>query len=323
MIQKTIISACALMFSLFALPAAHAADPFPVKPVQVVIPFAPGDTDNMLRPFLDKMGEFLGQSVIMTYKAGAGGGIGAGSVASSPPDGYTLVGTSQGSIVVVPTFNNAIKYSTESFAPIASISEGGFILVVKADSQWKTMQELIEYSKKNPKKINYTTSGAMGVTHLIAEIFANEAGIQWTHIPEKGSGPAVTALLGGHVQLSSAAIGPAMAHVRAGTLRALAVFSDKRLKAFPDVPTLKELGYKVEARALYGILAPKDTPKAVVDAIFLAAKKAGEKYQMQISDSLSAMGAQPALLDPKEYAAYVADQKAMFTKAKETLKLSE
>ena len=323
MIQKTIISACALMFSLFALPAAHAADPFPVKPVQVVIPFAPGDTDNMLRPFLDKMGEFLGQSVIMTYKAGAGGGIGAGSVASSPPDGYTLVGTSQGSIVVVPTFNNAIKYSTDSFAPVASISEGGFILVVKADSQWKTMQELIEYSKKNPKKINYTTSGAMGVTHLVAEIFAKEAGIEWTHIPEKGSGPAVTALLGGHVELSSAAIGPALAHVRAGTLRALAVFGDKRLKAFPDVPTLKELGYKIEARALYGILAPKDTPKAVVDAIFLAAKKAGEKYQMQISDSLSAMGAQPALLDPKEYAAYVADQKAMFTKAKETLKLSE
>ena len=323
MIQKTIISACALMLSMFALPASHAADPFPVKPVQVVIPFAPGDTDNMLRPFLDKMGEFLGQSVIMTYKAGAGGGIGAGSVASSPPDGYTLVGTTQGSIVVVPTFNNAIKYSTDSFAPVASLSEGGFILVVKADSQWKTMQELIDYSKKNPKKINYTTSGAMGVTHLIAEIFADEAGIQWTHIPEKGSGPAVTALLGGHVQLSSAAIGPAMAHVRAGTLRALAVFSDKRLKAFPDVPTLKEFGYKVEARALYGILAPKDTPKAVVDAIFLAAKKAGEKYQMQISDSLSALGAQPALLDPKEYAAYVADQKAMFTKAKQTLKLSE
>ncbi len=323
MIQKTIISACALMLSMFALPASHAADPFPVKPVQVVIPFAPGDTDNMLRPFLDKMGEFLGQSVIMTYKAGAGGGIGAGLVASSPPDGYTLVGTSQGSIVVVPTFNNAIKYSTDSFAPVASISEGGFILVVKADSQWKTMQELIEYSKKNPKKINYTTSGAMGVTHLVAEIFAKEAGIEWTHIPEKGSGPAVTALLGGHVELSSAAIGPALAHVRAGTLRALAVFGDKRLKAFPDVPTLKELGYKIEARALYGILAPKDTPKAVVDAIFLAAKKAGEKYQMQISDSLSSMGAQIALLDPKEYAEYVAGQKAMFTNAKQTLKLSE
>ena len=323
MIQKKVLSSLILALGIFAMPASQAAEPFPTKPVQVIIPFAPGDTDNMLRPFIDKMGEFLGQSVIMTYKPGAGGGIGAGLVATSQPDGYTLVGTSQGSIVVVPTFNKEVKYSTESFAPVASISEGGFILVVKANSQWKTMQELIEYSKKNPKKINYTTSGAMGVTHLIAEIFANEAGVEWTHIPEKGSGPAVTALLGGHVELSSAAIGPAMAHVRAGTLRALAVFSDKRLKAFPDVPTLKELGYKVEARALYGILAPKDTPKAVVDAIFLAAKKAGEKYQMQISDSLSSLGAQIALLDPKEYAAYVADQKAMFTKAKQTLKLSE
>ena len=323
MIQKKVLSSLILALGIFAMPASQAAEPFPTKPVQVIIPFAPGDTDNMLRPFIDKMGEFLGQSVIMTYKPGAGGGIGAGLVATSQPDGYTLVGTSQGSIVVVPTFNKEVKYSTESFAPVASISEGGFILVVKANSQWKTMQELIEYSKKNPKKINYTTSGAMGVTHLIAEIFANEAGVEWTHIPEKGSGPAVTALLGGHVELSSAAIGPAMAHVRAGTLRALAVFSDKRLKAFPDVPTLKELGYKVEARALYGILAPKDTPKPVVDAIFLAAKKAGEKYQLQISDSLSSLGAQIALLDPKEYAEYVADQKAMFTKAKQTLKLSE
>jgi len=323
MIQSKVISAFVLTLGLFILPSSQAADTFPIKPVQVIIPFAPGDTDNMLRPFLDKMGEFLGQSVIMTYKAGAGGGIGAGLVASSQPDGYTLVGTSQGSIVVVPTFNKEIKYSTDSFAPVASLSEGGFILVVKANSQWKTMQELIDYSKKNPKKINYTTSGAMGVTHLVAEIFAKEAGIEWTHIPEKGSGPAVTALLGGHVELSSAAVGPALAHVRSGSLRALAVFGDKRLIAFPEVPTLKELGYKIEARALYGISAPKNTPKEVVDAIYLSAKKASEKYQMQMSESLSSMGAQIAVLDPKEYAEYLADQKAMFTTAKQTLKLSE
>ena len=163
----------------------------------------------------------------------------------------------------------------------------------------------------------------MGVTHLVAEIFAKEAGIEWTHIPEKGSGPAVTALLGGHVELSSAAVGPALAHVRSGSLRALAVFGDKRLIAFPDVPTLKELGYKIESRALYGISAPKDTPKEVVDAIYLAAKKASEKYQTQMSDSLSSMGAQIALLDPKEYAEYLAGQRAMFTTAKQTLNLSE
>lgn len=323
MIQQTIISACALVLSMFALPASQAADAFPTKPVQVIIPFAPGDTDNMLRPFIDKMGEFLGQSVIMTYKPGAGGGIGAGLVASSQPDGYTLVGTSQGSVVVVPTFNKDIKYTTDSFVPVASLSEGGFVLVVQASSPWKSMQELIEYSKKNPKKINYTTSGANGVTNLVAEIFAAEAGIQWTHIPEKGSGPAVTALLGGHVELSSAAVASVLAHVRSGSLRPLAVFGNARLKAFPDVPTLKELGYKIESPALYGILAPKDTPKEVVDAIFMAAKKAAEKYQVQISENLSSMGAQIALLGPKEYAEYLAGQKVMFTTAKQTLKLSE
>ena len=157
--------------------SARAADEFPAKPVQVVIPFAPGDTDNMLRPFIDKMGEFLGQPVLMIYKAGAGGGIGASQVAASKPDGYTLVGTSQGSIVVVPTFNKEIKYSTDSFAPVASLSEGGFMLLVSANSPWKNLQDLVDYSKKNPGKIHYTTSGARGVTHLLAEIFADEAGV--------------------------------------------------------------------------------------------------------------------------------------------------
>jgi tripartite-type tricarboxylate transporter receptor subunit TctC len=323
MIQRKVISAFILALSLFTLPAAHAADAFPTKSVQVIIPFAPGDTDNMLRPFIDKMGEFLGQSVIMTYKPGAGGGVGAGQVATSKPDGYTLVGTSQGSVVVVPTFNKDIKYTTDSFVPIASLSEGGFVLVVQASSPWKTMQELIEYSKKNPKKINYTTSGTNGVTHLVAEIFSHEAGIQWMHIPEKGSGPAVTALLGGHVELSSAAVASVLSHVRSGALRPLAVFGNARLKAFPDVPTLKELGYKIESPALYGILAPKDTPKEVVDAIFLAAQKATEKYQTQIAENLSVFGSQIQLLGPKEYGEYLAGQKTLFTTAKQTLKLSE
>jgi len=323
MIQKTIISACALMLSMLAMPTTQAAEAFPTKSVQVIIPFAPGDTDNMLRPFVDKMGEFLGQPVIMTYKPGAGGGVGAGLVATGKADGYTLVGTSQGSVVVVPTFNKDIKYTTDSFVPIAALSEGGFVLVVRASSPWKTMQELIEYSKKNPKKINYTTSGTNGVTHLVAEIFAQEAGIQWTHIPEKGSGPAVTALLGGHVELSSAAVASVLAHVRSGSLRPLVVFGNSRLKAFPDVPTLKELGYKIESPALYGILAPKDTPKEVVDAIFLAAKKATEKYQTQIAENLSVFGSQIQLLGPKEYAEYLAGQRVLFSTAKQTLKLSE
>ena len=303
--------------------AAHAADDFPVKPVQVIIPFAPGDTDNMLRPFIDKMGEFLGQPVVMTYKAGAGGGIGASMVAASKPDGYTLVGTSQGSIVVVPTFNKEIKYSTDSFAPVASLSEGGFMLLVSANAPWKNLQDLVDYSKKNPGKINYTTSGAMGVTHLLAEIFADEAGIKWTHIPEKGSGPAITALLGGHVEMASSAVAPALGHIRSGTLRPLATFGEVRLKAFPEVPTFKELGYKIASPGYYGILAPKDTPPEIVKAIYQAASKATEKYNAQITENLASLGAEIRLLGPKEYTDYLNSQRVLFTNAQKNLKLSQ
>lgn len=320
--NRRLIATLAMAASLLGA-GAQAADDFPVKPVQVVIPFAPGDTDNMLRPFIDKMGEFLGQPVVMVYKPGAGGGIGAGQVASSKPDGYTLVGTSQGSIVVVPTFNKDIKYSTDSFTPIASLSEGGFMLLVSASSPWKRLQDLIDYSKKNPGKINYTTSGAMGVTHLLAEIFADEANVKWTHIPEKGSGPAITALLGGHVEMASSAVAPALAHIRNGTLRPLATFGEVRLKAFPDVPTFKELGFKIASPGYYGILAPKDTPPEIVKAIYQSASKAVEKYNVQISDNLATLGAQIQLLGPKEYTDYLNSQRVLFSNAKKNLKLAQ
>ena len=320
--NKRLIATLAMAASLIGA-GAHAADDFPVKPVQVVIPFAPGDTDNMLRPFIDKMGEFLGQPVVMVYKPGAGGGIGAGQVASSKPDGYTLVGTSQGSIVVVPTFNKDIKYSTDSFTPIASLSEGGFMLLVSASSPWKNLQDLIDYSKQNPGKINYTTSGAMGVTHLLAEIFADEANVKWTHIPEKGSGPAITALLGGHVEMASSAVAPALAHIRNGTLRPLATFGEVRLKAFPDVPTFKELGFKIASPGYYGILAPKDTPPEIVKAIYQSASKAVEKYNVQISENLGTLGAQIQLLGPKEYTDYLNSQRVLFSNAQKNLKLTQ
>jgi hypothetical protein len=321
--KKIFLSALTALAAGFGVFPTQAAEPFPTKPVQVVIPFAPGDTDNMLRPFLDKMGEFLGQPVILTYKAGAGGGVGAGSVATSKPDGYTLVGTSQGSIVVVPIFNKEVKYTTESFAPVASLSEGGFMLVVRADSPWKNLKELVDYSKQNPDKINFTTSGAMGVTHLLAEIFANEAGVQWTHIPEKGSGPAVTALLGKHVEMTSTAVAPALAHIRAGTLRPLATFGVNRLKAFPDVPTFQEFGYKIASPGYYGILAPAGTSPEVVDAIYQAAKKATDTYQKQIGETLGGFGAEIKLLPPKEYAEYLASQNKLFSDAKKNLDLKQ
>ena len=305
-------AAVACLAAFTALPA-RAADNFPNKPIQLVIPFAPGDTDSMLRPFVEKMVEFLGQPVVLNYKPGAGGGVGAGFVASSKPDGYTLVGTTPGSIVVVPLANKDVKYTPESFMPIASLSEGGLMLVVNSNSPWKNMKELIEYSKKNPDTITFSSSGALGITHLLAEIFAKEAAVQWRHIPYQGSGPAITALLGGHVAMATTAIAPASAHITAGTLRPMAIFGDKRLKAYPDVPTLKELGYNVGSPTLYGISAPKGTPREVIDAIFAAAKKVNEKYGDSVAASLAVLGAETRLLGPDEYAAYLQGQKKLFS----------
>lgn len=300
------------LLALASMPT-RAADPFPTKPIQLVIPFAPGDTDNMLRPFVEKMGEFLGQPVVLNYKPGAGGGVGAGFVAASKADGYTLVGTSPGSIVVVPLANKDIKYTPESFTPVMSLSEGGLMLVINSNSPWKNMKELVEHSKKNPGAITFSSSGAMGITHLLTEIFAKEADVQWRHIPFQGSGPAITALLGDHVTMSATAIGPAQAHMKAGKLRPMAVFGNTRLKAFPDVPTLKELGYNVGSPTLYGISAPKGTPREVVDALYNAAKKVNEKYGEAIAASLAVLGAESRLLGPDEYAAYLKSQNQLFT----------
>lgn len=296
-----------------------AAQAFPTKPIQLVIPFAPGDTDQMLRPFTDKMGEFLGQPIVMNYKPGAGGGVGAGSVAASKPDGYTLVGSSPGSLVVVPLANKEAKYNTDSFQPIAALSEGGLMLVVPSTSPYKSVKDVVEQARKSPGTITFTSSGAMGITHLLAEIFSQEAGIKLAHIPYQGSAPAINALLGGHVHMASTAIAPAQAHIKAGTLRALAVFGDKRLKAYPDVPTLKEMGYNLGSPTLYGILAPKDTPKEVVDALQGAARKVVEKYGDQIAHTLSTMGAEIKLLGPEEYGAYLKNQVQLFSAGIKTL----
>ena len=306
--------------TLTALPTqAQSTEPFPNKPIQLVIPFAPGDTDNMLRPFTDKMGEFLGQPVVLNFKPGAGGGVGAGQVATSKADGYTLVGSSPGSIVVVPLANKDIKYSPESFTPVAALTEGGMMLVVASASPWKNMKDVVEHSKKNPDKVTYGSSGTMGIAHLLGEIFTKEAGVKWNHIPFQGSAPSITALLGGHVDMASTAIGPAQAHISAGTLRLLAVFGDTRLKAYPDVPTLKELGYKVGSPLLYGISAPKGTPKEVVNALYEAVKKVAEKYNEQIATNLNNFGAQMKVLGPDEYAAYLRNQNQLFSAGIKTL----
>ena len=207
--MAAVVTGIASLFPLQGL----AAEKFPTKPIQVIIPFQPGDTDNLLRPFVERMGEFLGQSLSLVYKPGAAGAVGAGFVATSKPDGYVLVGTSHSSIAVVPLTNKQVSYSLDSFEPIASLVESGSLLVVLSSSPWMTFKDLIDASKKAPGKITYTSSGTFGTNHLIPEGLAKEAGVKWNHIPSQGSGPAITATLGGHVNMASTAVAPAPPHL--------------------------------------------------------------------------------------------------------------
>ena len=291
------------------------AQPYPSQPIQLISPFAPGSTDAMLRPFVERLPEFLGQPVVLNYKPGAGGAVGASFVATSKPDGYTLVGTSIGSIVLGPLANKDSKFNLDSFTPVAAVAEGSLILVVPSGSKFKTMKDLVEYSRQHPKQVTYTSSGAMGITHVLTEIAAKEAGVSWTHVAYQGSGPGVTALLGGHVDMASSAVGPVQAHIKAGTLRPLAVYSETRMKAYPDVPTLKELGYNVASPVVYGLLAPKGTSREVVDALYGALKKVSAKYGDQIAGNLAVSGAELRLMGPEEYAAHLRAQQKVYAEA--------
>ena len=296
---------------------------FPVKPIQVIIPFQPGTTDNILRPFAEKMQEYLGQTVNFVYKPGAAGSVGAGFVAASAPDGYTLVGSSQSSIVGVPLTHGGLTYNWESFAPVCCVAEIPSLFVVKPDAPWKGIKEFIEDAKKNPKKISYSSSGTFGLDHLAFEAFAKEAGIKLNHIPSQGSTPAMTAVLGGHINGASSSLAPALTHIKAGTLRGLVIYTPQRSPALPDVPTIVETGYTLSLTGFYGFLAPRKTPPEVVNAIHLAAKKAVGEHRDSIARRLENLGAQIFFGGPEEYHKKLKDMHAFLKEMIKDLKREE
>jgi len=296
---------------------------FPAKPITVIIPFAPGDTDNNLRPFTEKMGQYLGQPLSFVYKPGASGSIGAGFVGKhSEPDGYTLLGSQQSSLVLVPLTVKGTTYTWKDFVPVCGLAGGYNVIAVQSKARWKNIQEFIADAKKNPGKISYSSgSGALGITTLVAEAFFKEAGIKVNLIPAQGSGPAVVAILGGHTDAVSTQVTPAFPHVQAGTLRPLVISTEKRVQAMPDVPTAAELGYKVIVPSLYGLMAPKGTPKEVVEAIALAAKKVAEEHKAAIEASLSKSGMTIQYTGPEGFAQFLKSQDEYWTQTIKKLDL--
>ncbi len=290
-----------------------AEEKYPTRPIQVVIGFQPGDTDNALRPFIEKMPEYLGQPMSFVYKPGAAGSVGAGFVAAAKPDGYTMVGTSQSSIAVVPLTQKGLSYTWESFAPICFFVDVPYLLAVNSNSPWKTIKDFVAAAKKEPGKLSYSSSGTFGLPHICGEMFAKAAGIKLNYIPSQGTTPAVTAVLGGHVDAVSSPSTPSMPHLKSGALRALAVFGRERVKYLPDVPTFSEMGYPVIVDIIVGLLAPKGTPKEAIDTLNLAAKKAIENHKAFIVDRLDKIGLTLHYAGPVEYAAALKHNHEMFS----------
>jgi tripartite-type tricarboxylate transporter receptor subunit TctC len=248
---------------------AHAEDPYPSRPITLVAPFPPGGVaDLTARPVAAAMEKVLKNPVGVVNKTGAAGAVGMQHVATSKPDGYTLL-LALSSISIIPEadklFGRPPAFTIDQFAPIALISADPTVLVVRAESPWKTAKDFIEDAKKRPGQISYSSSGIYGTLHMAMELLSQAAGIKLRHVPHAGAGPALTAILGGHVD--ALASGPAVIipQVKAGKLRALAGWGSQRVAALPDVPTFAELGYpEAEFYIWAGVFAPKGTPEPVL-----------------------------------------------------------
>jgi tripartite-type tricarboxylate transporter receptor subunit TctC len=312
-----------VMVVLFSAPlgmSLAAEKNFPTKPIQVIIPFQPGETDNLLRPFLERMPEYLGQPVNIVYKPGAAGSLGAGFVASSRPDGYTLLGSSSSSVVILPLTNKDLPYNYKSFAPITGMADCPQVIAVLSSSPWKTLPELIAAAKQSPGQSSFSCSGTYSFIHLMISALSNLAGMKLNFIPSQGAGPAMTSLLGGHVQLAGVGMAPALPHIKTGTIRPLAVYDPKRIEALPEVPTVSELGYSLSSQSIFGILAPKDTPKEIVEILYSAAKKVVENHKPALTDRLEKLGSQIGFISLDEYRTYFQAQHEYFGKVLEDLK---
>jgi tripartite-type tricarboxylate transporter receptor subunit TctC len=281
----------------FALASVCSAQAFPTKPIRLVIGFpAGGPLDQHARLWADKLGQALGQPVVVDYKAGAAGQIGASEVAKSAPDGHTLLLANTGTMVINPALYKKLPYDTlRDFVAVARTAQQPLAIVVNPNVPVKSVAELIDAAKKAPKSVNYGSAGAGGISHLVPEMFQKAAGIELTHVPYKGSAPAFNDLIGGQVQMMAESVPQAAAYTKGGKLRALAVTSRVRNPALPDTPTLIESGMKdFEVVGFYGVLAPAKTPIEVVDKIANALKTILEEPQMR--DRMIASGADPAFL---------------------------
>jgi tripartite-type tricarboxylate transporter receptor subunit TctC len=281
--------------------AAH-AQTWPTKPVRMIIPFPPGGTTDILaRVAAQKLSEAFGQQVVPDNRAGAAGNIGTELVAKAPPDGYTLVTAPGSTLTIHPSLYAKLGFDPlRDFAPVTILAAVPNLLVVHPSLPARNVKELIALAKAKPGQLNYASTGAGQSTHLSMELFKTMAGVKITHVPYKGSAPAVTDLLGGHVSLMFDNMPSALPHVKAGKLRGLAVSSVKRSPSAPDIPTVAESALPgFEVSVWFAVLAPAATPKPIVERLNQVLVKALQAPDVR--ERLASQGAEPIGNTPEQF----------------------
>jgi tripartite-type tricarboxylate transporter receptor subunit TctC len=254
-----------------ALPAA--AQDWPAKPIRVIVPYAPGGTDQQIRAMAPTLQKILGQPLVIENKAGAGAALGAAFVKDSAPDGYTVLYTGNGALTVVTNMRKQ-SYSLDDFVAIGNVTGTPFVVAAKPGAPFKTIQEMVAYAKANPDKVTYGSAGAGTTTHMAGEAIAAAAGIKIVHVPYQGIGPAVASILGGNVDMVIGLPSAIMPHVAGGRLVAIASTGPAQIELLKGIPTLKESGIDVIDVTKFGMLAPKGTPPAVTQKLAAALREA-------------------------------------------------
>ncbi|HEX7217688.1 MAG TPA: tripartite tricarboxylate transporter substrate binding protein [Burkholderiales bacterium] len=299
-----------LLLAIVSLVCGHAAaQDYPAKAIQIIVPFPPGGgTDLLARVMADKLRERFGQPVTVENRSGAAGNIGAEAVYKAPADGHTLLFTQPAPIVVNKALYAKLAFEPERFVPIALVSIQDIMLAANPKLPANDLKELIAYAKANPGKLNFGSSGAGSAPHLAAELFASMAGVKMVHVPYKGSGESQSATLAGHVDLTFFAFSTALRHTKAGKLRAIAVGGAKRNPQAPDVPSISEALPGYSAASWTALFAPPGTPAPVVQQLTTAASEIVRMPDVQ--KRLADQGDQSADLTSAQLAEFLREERS-------------
>jgi tripartite-type tricarboxylate transporter receptor subunit TctC len=313
MVTRRALLACAALSPI--LPRASAAEAWPQRPVKIVVPFAAGgNTDGIARVIGQNLSEAFGVQFVIENKPGADGAIAAEAVKVASADGYTLFMAALPQIAIFPAMTKVAYDPVKDFTPISNVGSNPFALIVHPSFPAHSLAEFVAYVRSKPGEITYASGGTGSLGHLSMVLFAKRAGLEMTHVPYKGGGPAIADVIAGHVPIYFANLSEALPQAKGGTVRAMAVSSEVRARQLPDVPTVAESGFPGFRTVTWnGLMAPAATPKAIVDQLAVAVAKAVK--DTSVGDKLMGYGVDPVGDDPQHFAATIASDIAIWSEA--------